>query len=78
VSQHQHYIPVREDWLAATQEDILDPGQLIIDPHHHLWDRPGWRYLLDEMLADLAPATTCAPPSSSRPAPCTAPTGRRR
>jgi predicted TIM-barrel fold metal-dependent hydrolase len=53
VSQHQHYIPVREDWLAATQEDILDPGQLIIDPHHHLWDRPGWRYLLDEMLADL-------------------------
>ena len=24
----------------------------IIDPHHHLWDRPGWRYLLDELLAD--------------------------
>jgi predicted TIM-barrel fold metal-dependent hydrolase len=26
---------------------------LIIDPHHHLWDRPGWRYLHDECLADL-------------------------
>jgi L-fuconolactonase len=24
----------------------------IVDPHHHLWDRPGWRYLLDELLAD--------------------------
>jgi predicted TIM-barrel fold metal-dependent hydrolase len=49
----QHYLPVREAWLAARQEEILDPGQLIVDPHHHLWDRPGWRYLLDEMLADI-------------------------
>ena len=24
----------------------------IIDPHHHLWDRPGWRYLLDDWLND--------------------------
>ncbi|MBP0465508.1 amidohydrolase family protein [Roseomonas sp. PWR1] len=32
---------------------MLDPAQPIIDPHHHLWDRPGWRYLLDDMLADL-------------------------
>lgn len=48
-----HYLPVREDWLAATQEAILDPGQMIVDPHHHLWDRPGWRYLLDDMLADI-------------------------
>ncbi|MFM7777655.1 MAG: amidohydrolase family protein [Alphaproteobacteria bacterium] len=51
--QVQHYLSVREDWLAARQEEILDPAQLIIDPHHHLWDRPGWRYLLDEFLADL-------------------------
>ncbi|OYW10469.1 MAG: amidohydrolase [Rhodospirillales bacterium 12-71-4] len=51
-TQH-HYLPVREDWLASRQEEILDPGQLIIDPHHHLWDRPGWRYMLDEMLADI-------------------------
>ncbi len=50
---HQHQIPVREDWLATTREDALDPGQPIIDPHHHLWDQPGWRYLLDELLADL-------------------------
>ena len=46
MSQHQvqHYLAVREDWLAARQEEILDPAQVIIDPHHHLWDRPGWRY----------------------------------
>ncbi len=48
-----HYLPVREDWLATRQEEILDPGQRIIDPHHHLWDRPGWRYLLDDILADI-------------------------
>ncbi len=48
-----HYLPVRPDWLATQPEEALDPGQKIIDPHHHLWDRPGWRYLLDEFLADL-------------------------
>jgi len=49
----QHYLPVREAWLAARQEEILDPAQPIIDPHHHLWERPGWRYLLHEFLEDL-------------------------
>ena len=48
-----HQIPVREDWLATRREAALDPGQVIVDPHHHLWDQPGWRYLLDELLADL-------------------------
>ncbi len=48
-----HYLPVRPDWLATQPEEALDPGQKIIDPHHHLWDRPGWRYLLDDMLADI-------------------------
>ena len=49
----QHYIPVRPDWLATQPEEALDPGQMIVDPHHHLWDRPGWRYLLDDILADI-------------------------
>lgn len=49
----QHQIAIREDWLATCVEDAIDPGQPIIDPHHHLWDQPGWRYLLDELLADL-------------------------
>src|SRR3977135_2865739 len=47
------YIPVRQDWLARPQEAALEPELPIVDPHHHLWDRPGWRYLLDELLADI-------------------------
>ncbi len=49
---HAHYIPVRDDWLARRQEPALEPDLPIIDPHHHLWDRPHWRYLLDDLLAD--------------------------
>src|SRR6516162_9919621 len=44
-----------EAWLATrAPEAILDPELPIIDTHHHLWDRPDHRYLLDELLADLA------------------------
>src|SRR5437660_729451 len=42
----------RLDWLARHKEPILEPGLPIIDPHHHLWQRPGWRYLLDDLLTD--------------------------
>ena len=42
----------RLDWLARHKEPVLEPGLPIIDPHHHLWQRPGWRYLLDELLTD--------------------------
>jgi predicted TIM-barrel fold metal-dependent hydrolase len=47
-----HYIPNRLDWLARVKEPVLEPDLAIVDPHHHLWDRPGWRYLHDELLAD--------------------------
>lgn len=50
---HSPYIPVREDWLRRRREVVLDPELPIVDPHHHLWDRPGWRYLLPELLADI-------------------------
>ena len=43
---------VRDDWLARRKEPILEPDLPIVDPHHHLWDRPGWRYMLDDLLAD--------------------------
>lgn len=46
--------PVRQAWLDRRREAILEPELPIVDPHHHLWDRPGWRYLLDELLADLS------------------------
>ena len=47
-----HYIPVRKDWLAKYAEEVLEPDLAIIDPHHHLWDRPGNRYLMGDILAD--------------------------
>ena len=47
-----NYLHVRNDWLARRTEPILEPDLPIIDPHHHLWDRAGWRYLLDDLLAD--------------------------
>jgi len=39
-------------WLALRQEEIIEPGLEIVDPHHHLWDRPGHRFLINELLAD--------------------------
>ncbi|MEE3202672.1 MAG: hypothetical protein VX262_05205, partial [Acidobacteriota bacterium] len=42
----------RQDWLAQIAEPALEPDLPIIDPHHHLWDRPGNRYLLEELLED--------------------------
>ena len=47
------FLPVRQDWLDRRKEEILQPDLPIVDPHHHLWDRPGWRYLLPELLDDL-------------------------
>src|SRR5246500_3018451 len=44
--------PIRPEWLDRRKEPILEPGLPIIDPHHHLWQRPGWRYLLDDLLTD--------------------------
>ena len=42
-----------EEWLALVKEEALEPELPICDPHHHMWDQPGYRYLLDELLADL-------------------------
>ncbi len=44
----------REDWLALHHEEVIDPARPIVDPHHHLWDRGGQRYLIEEMTADIA------------------------
>jgi L-fuconolactonase len=45
--------PVRQEWLAKRTEEILEPGLPIVDPHHHLWDAPRYRYMFPELLADL-------------------------
>ncbi len=44
----------REDWLALHSEDVIDPGRPVVDPHHHLWERDGQRYMIEELAADLA------------------------
>ncbi len=41
-----------QNWLTLTEEAALEPGLPVVDPHHHLWDRPGDRYLLEELVAD--------------------------
>jgi predicted TIM-barrel fold metal-dependent hydrolase len=42
----------REAWLASVIETPIEPELPICDPHHHLWDRPDSRYLLEELLQD--------------------------
>lgn len=37
---------------TETQEEIIDPLREIIDCHHHLWNRPDSRYMVDEFLRD--------------------------
>src|SRR6266567_4154958 len=48
------YADPRADWLASRKEEIIDPLRPIVDPHHHLWDRGGLRYLIDDLAADIA------------------------
>jgi len=48
------YADPREDWLAQYTEEVIDPQRPIVDPHHHLWDRGGQRYMIEEMAADIA------------------------
>jgi predicted TIM-barrel fold metal-dependent hydrolase len=45
---------IRGDWLERRKESIIEPELPIVDPHHHLWQRPGWRYLLEDLLLDTS------------------------
>lgn len=47
-----HHPSPNAAWLAQRVEEPLDPALPIIDPYHHLWERPGDRYFFDELLAD--------------------------
>jgi predicted TIM-barrel fold metal-dependent hydrolase len=47
------HLPIRPEWLATREESPLEAQIPIVDSHHHLYDRPGIRYLLDEVLRDL-------------------------
>lgn len=43
----------QQEWLDQGVEDTLEPELEICDPHHHLGEFPGRRYLMDELLADI-------------------------
>ncbi len=42
----------RDAWLGLSSEEPLEPELSICDPHHHLWDHPNNRYLLDALRRD--------------------------
>ena len=47
------YLRVRPDWLAQHVEAVIEPDLPIVDPHHHVWDAPGWRYMFPDLVEDL-------------------------
>ena len=48
------HLAVRRDWLDRRREAALEPDLPIVDPHHHLIDRPeSGRYLLPDLLEDI-------------------------
>jgi L-fuconolactonase len=40
------------EWVAKVKEAALEPELPIVDPHHHLWERPNNVYMLPDLLAD--------------------------
>ncbi len=43
----------RETWLVLIKEEAIEPDLPICDAHHHIWDRPGDRYLISDLMKDL-------------------------
>src|SRR5476649_2929082 len=48
------YADPRPDWLAQRKEEVIDPLRPIVDPHHHLWDRGGQHYMMEELVDHIA------------------------
>ena len=47
-------MPIEKPAAGSAGEIALEPDLLICDAHHHLWERPPERYLLDDFRIDLA------------------------
>jgi L-fuconolactonase len=53
-TQFGRIFPPDQAWLAlAQEEEIIAPDIPIVDTHHHLWDRPNFRYLPEEFVNDI-------------------------
>ena len=64
------FIALNPQWLALRTEAVLAPDLPIVDPHHHLWDHDGNRYLMPELLHDVGggiPALDALPARVLRP-----------
>jgi predicted TIM-barrel fold metal-dependent hydrolase len=48
-----HKVPPFNKVKEGRDEPILDPDIEILDAHHHLFDRPHLRYMLDDYLGDV-------------------------
>ena len=46
--------PGNSEWLEQVTEPIVDPERPIVDPHHHLWERSGSTYVLEELWGDTS------------------------
>ena len=45
--------PMSDEWFAQSDEEPIDPGREIIDPHHHLWPKgEGIPYVAADLAAD--------------------------
>src|SRR3984957_8004016 len=59
--------------IDGRDEPIIDAGIPIIDAHHHLFDRPTLRYMLEDYLADasaghnIIPSVCVETPAFARP-----------
>lgn len=42
----------KQQWLDQVVEEIVDPEQAIIDPHHHLWRDKGVDYVVEDLRSD--------------------------
>jgi len=53
-AQISSHLAIRKEWLDRRREDPLDPVLPIVDPHHHLIDRPeSGTYLMSDLLEDI-------------------------
>jgi L-fuconolactonase len=49
------HLAIRPEWLERRHEEIIEPDLPIVDPHHHLVERPETgRYLSPDLLADTS------------------------
>ena len=52
MAERSSFSPRDPEWYGLVVEPVIDPERPIVDPHHHLWRRPGMDYLLEELRED--------------------------